>query len=275
MRLTVGNSDNRNGFDPTVPAVRSAIRIVEYVSLEGSSRGAVVAEALGLNRSTCHGILKTLVNGGFLDFDDATKEYRLGPVLVALGARAWEEADYVRIVRPCLLKWVANRRPTIFLARLLPTGEFIVLDKADSPGVLKVTVGVGERFPPTAPAMSKAYLAFLPETDARLALEAFSHERFTSETITDVDAFLAELADVRARGWSVSRAEYYRATNAVAAPVFDPHRHVAFVLCSLAADGVLPLDELPEHGDALRALADEIGEALFLGRGLAETLAQR
>ncbi len=254
-----------------VPSVRSAIRLIQYVAEHPDTRGRDAARALELNPSTCHDILKTLVNGGMLEFDVATKRYRLGPTLVALGGRAWEETDYTRVTRPLLEQWVAETRFTVFVVRPLPNHEFVVVDKVASPHNIKVTVDLAERFPLTTAAIGKAYLTCLPREQAAALLEQAGLPAFTPWSITDVADFLAEVDQARVRGWSEARQEYFSFTNAVAAPIRGPHQRAELIVCSLAATTDMSSDRLEHHGRAIRQLANLIGEAVRSGAPRAHT----
>lgn len=71
-----------------VPAVARAIKILRYVARQGD-QGASLAQihrVLGLHKSSCHTILKTLEHFGFLDYLPISKKYRLGNALSALGS---------------------------------------------------------------------------------------------------------------------------------------------------------------------------------------------
>ncbi|MDR7482995.1 MAG: FAD binding domain-containing protein [Armatimonadota bacterium] len=64
-----------------------AVAILRYLERRGS-RGASLAQihrVLGLNKSTCHNLLKTLTALGFVEFAPASRRYELGPALFLLG----------------------------------------------------------------------------------------------------------------------------------------------------------------------------------------------
>src|SRR5262249_29673959 len=74
----------------------------------------------------------------------------------------------------------------------------------------------------------KALLAWLPEDDFDAALPA-RLERFTDTTITTRAVLHTELAQVRGRGYAVSRGELEPALWGVSAPVLSAGRPVAIV----------------------------------------------
>jgi len=244
------------------PAVDAAVRILDYVGRRGTARGREFALALGLNASTAHNVAKALVRGGLLDYDTETKLYCLGPVLYALGVRAWDAgADVITAARPLLREWVASTRFVVFLARLLPVGEIIVVEKEESSQRIKVTVDVGERFPLSAAALGKAFLAWMEPGEREARLKKLSLRAYTEKSIADLADFRKELERARSLGWSESHAEYYSSSNAVAAPIFDRSGRVSYVVCSLAATSDMREEDLPRYGRAIADLATRIGEA--------------
>jgi carbon-monoxide dehydrogenase medium subunit len=73
-----------------VPAVARAFRILRYLDQQGG-RGAPLAQihrALGLNKSTCHNILKTLEQSGVVDYVPLTRRYTLGSFAFTMGGAA-------------------------------------------------------------------------------------------------------------------------------------------------------------------------------------------
>jgi len=55
---------------------------------------------LNLNKATCHAILTTMANYGFLVQDPKTKAYRLGPSIIAAGNAAFAQFPVLEYARP-------------------------------------------------------------------------------------------------------------------------------------------------------------------------------
>lgn len=243
------------------PAVDAAVRILDYVGRNGTARGREIALALGLNPSTGHNVAKALVQHGMLEYDAASQLYALGPVLYALGARTVQASNgVVAAARPLLREWVASTRFVVFLARMLPSGEIIVIEKEESSQRIKVTVDVGERFPLSAAALGKVFLAWMEPGERELRMKRLSLPSYTYRSIVGLPEFRKELERVRSSGWSESCAEYYSSSNAVAAPIFDRSGRVSHVVCSLAALTDMREEDLTRYGRALADLAARISE---------------
>jgi DNA-binding IclR family transcriptional regulator len=243
-----------------VPAVVTAMRILDYLASHDGASGTAVRQALELNASTCHNTLKTLARGGYLSFDEASKQYRLGPSLVAAGVKAYSEESLLATARPALRKWVQDTSFTAFVAKPLPDWSSVIVDKIESTRRIKVTVEVGQRFPADAAVIGKIFLAHLDVDE--LDIVRVELGRYTENTIHDIHAWRDELARVRELGWSESRGEYYGGGNAVAAPIFDPLGKVVAVVGSLAASSDLADSQLADFGRSIKATAATISDRL-------------
>ncbi|MEX2255086.1 MAG: helix-turn-helix domain-containing protein [Acidimicrobiia bacterium] len=90
-------------------------------------RFAELARAGELSQGTCHAILLTLTDAGYVVRDDATRAYTLGPALVALGAAASASFPEVRAAAPDLAALAAGTGFAVSAARVVD-GAITVLD---------------------------------------------------------------------------------------------------------------------------------------------------
>ena len=74
---------------------------------------------------------------------------------------------------------------------------------AESPHMMRLAARVGERGLVHSTALGKAMCADLPEDRVRSILKVNGMPPYTEATITDPDAYLAELQRVRDQGWAV------------------------------------------------------------------------
>jgi DNA-binding IclR family transcriptional regulator len=87
------------------PAER-VVRVLEALRAhpDDGLRFADVARAAAVSQATCHAILASLTDAGYVARDEATKTYSLGPALVPLAAGASRTLRVGQIVRPALDK---------------------------------------------------------------------------------------------------------------------------------------------------------------------------
>jgi IclR family acetate operon transcriptional repressor len=241
-----------------VPAVAASVRILEMLAAEWPSAvspGRMVGE-LELNRSTCYNILGTLQGMGWAANMGDRAGWTLGPRLLSLtGANSTLSAVVVQDVLDELSR---DLGVVVCAAERDGAGGYIVTAKAERRTGVRVTVGVGDRFPFGAPALMQAFEAWTPEDQVERLLSKRSIDAFTEHTVTDVDGIKEVLRGVRARGYSKSLRQYDLAQGAVATPVFDGRGRVNLVLMALAFSSELNEETADAFGSALRDGADRV-----------------
>jgi IclR family acetate operon transcriptional repressor len=222
-----------------------------------------IARQTGLNLTTAHRLVRTLVHEHFMEQDPANEQYRLGPALAVLGRRAVEGSGIDRA-----------RSTTERLSEV--TGESVSVGVRGSGGVMVVLQSssrhalrfehpAGGAIDVHASAMGKVLLAFGETAPATAIRELGALTRFTSSTITTHAAMLTELDKVRAEGFATNRQERYDGVCGVAAPALDA-AGVARLAIGIQGPSVRLADErLLELGPLLVETGREVAELVLAG----------
>jgi DNA-binding IclR family transcriptional regulator len=120
---------------------------------------------------------------------------------------------------------------------------------------------VGERAPAHCTGLGKALLAHLPEETVRQSF-AGGLRSYTSKTITRMDAFLPELANVRQAGYAIDDEEHEQGVMCIAAPVFDSHTAVAAISIAGPAERIREGIRHKDLTAAVLAAAEEVSTRL-------------
>ena len=240
--------------------VQSVARAADLLKALGAHGGPAtvfdLADRCGLNRSTAWRILATLEDEGLVERDPATGRYEIGYALVALGAAAGHD-PLIRRAHPALRALAEACLETASLA--VPRGmQLVYVDQVQAPHVMAAD-WLGRATPLHATSTGKALLAWLSEDDIGAALPG-RLERFTDTTITTRPVLRTELAQVRARGYAISRGELEPALWGVSAPVLDGGRPVA-VVSVWGVESRIRARGLDALGARTLAAADEIAAA--------------
>lgn len=241
-----------------VPAVNAAIRILERIA-EDSPRSVspgVLATELGLNRSTCYNILATLERAGWATNMGNRHGWTLGPGL--LGLTGVSQQSVQAVVQEEIDSVSRRLGYVVFAAQQDGSGGYTVIATSEQRRGVRVTVDVGDRFPFSAPALMHAFYAFVDEEEFTRTLRGRKVERFTEFTVVDPDALRAELARVRAQGYSTSIRQFNLAQGAAAAPVFEHSGRPSMLLGALGFSSQLDESNVDEVGEILRECADRI-----------------
>jgi DNA-binding IclR family transcriptional regulator len=177
-----------------------------------------LAAAMRLPRSIVQRLLYTLEAEGFLERHPSGVGYRLAIKLWGLGCAAIRRFDVRDAARPAL-EALAAKSSEMTKIGVLDRHDVVYVDGIDCQHPVRAYVPIGGRAPAHSVATGKAILAFLPSE--RLADIAATMKRYTRRTVVGRDAFAAEIAQIRRRGYAVNRGEWEDGVGAIAAPVLD------------------------------------------------------
>jgi DNA-binding IclR family transcriptional regulator len=243
-----------------VPAVMNAVRLLERIARDWPEPvpSGVLIEDLELNRSTCYNILGTLQRAGWAATRGDRAGWWLGPRLLAMVDTS---QDWTREVVQQELDDLSKRLGSLtFAVRRHGPAEYAVLAKADRAQGVRITVGLGDTFPFSAPAIMRAFVAWSDPSEVDRLIDKNGLTAFTPETVVDRDALRGVLAETRERGYGVSIREYDLGQSGVSAPVFDERGRVTMVLCSLAFSSELDEPAVKKAGELIRECAQRITE---------------
>lgn len=182
-----------------------------------------LARTLGLAKGTTHGILRTLVNAGFIDQDDQTSLYDIGRALLELGSTRLDRNE----LRSRALNWsdaLAAHTGEAVLVAVLEGGEAVIAHHVFRPDTSVQDLRTGSCLVLHATAHGKILLAYDPRAVRRLP--GHRMESLTYRTITDRSRLLRDLADIRDQGSASAVEEAEPGTAGIAAPVRDKDGYV-------------------------------------------------
>jgi DNA-binding IclR family transcriptional regulator len=100
----------------------------------------------------------------------------------------------------------------------------IYIDKIEPARSVRMITRIGASNPVHCTSVGKAILAFLPEERITDILSRLRFDRYTSRTITTVEALRAEIEKTRRRGYAVDDEEFEEGLRCIAVPVLDAQR---------------------------------------------------
>ncbi|MGI5130518.1 IclR family transcriptional regulator [Pseudonocardia sp. CA-107938] len=203
-----------------------------------------LARRCGINRATAWRLLKTLQARGLVTLDESTQRYAVGMTAVELGAAAGPDS-LVAVAHPELERICRETGETASLA-VPGIGGLTYVDEVRPHAVLAAS-WLGVSVPAHATSTGKALLAFLP-TDQTRRLIGGTLTAYTSTTITDPDALVAELAATRARGYGTCAGELEASLYGVSAPVLDRAGRPLAVLSIWGPQDRVRVELFPELG---------------------------
>ncbi|MBX3653094.1 MAG: helix-turn-helix domain-containing protein [Ramlibacter sp.] len=175
-----------------------------------------VAERSGLTRAGARRILLTLQALGYVQTDG--RLYRLTPRILDLGFAYLSSMPIWNLAEPVMESLVARVKESCSAAVLDATDIVYVL-RVPTHKIMSISLGVGSRLPAYCTSMGRVLLADLPEAELVARLEASDRQPLTRNTVTDIDALLARVAQVRRQGWCIVNQELEEGLISLAAPI--------------------------------------------------------
>ncbi|MEW6082330.1 MAG: IclR family transcriptional regulator [Bacillota bacterium] len=203
-----------------VQSVDRALMLMEALASEGRPMGLVeLAQAVGLETTTVHRLLHTLIERGFVRQDSERGKYELGLKAFHVGNAVTYIAQLRKILRPYLERLVQDTGETSNLA-VSDGWDGIYIEQIPGSQFLRMSTEVGRRVPLHSTAVGKALMAWLPQEEIEAFIKSNGLRRLTPNTIVEPAVFKAELERVRAQGYTLDLEEFELGANCIGAPVF-------------------------------------------------------
>ena len=194
--------------------LRAAASQADGETASGRARGA------GLPWATAVRLIKTLEAEGFLYRLPQTDRYVLGLDFDRLARSGNHGRVVAAMALPALERLAQDVGETVFLTLVHPDGRLEVVEQVDIQRFVRTTDYAGSPYPLHASSVGKLLLATYDEPRFEELL-AERLPRYAEATITDASDLRAEIARVRASGWSAAVDELEEGLAAVSAGVRD------------------------------------------------------
>lgn len=205
------------------------IAVIESFLVNPRQTLSAVSVACGMEPSTATRYLRQLVAHGWLERDDETRTYSLGARLVEIGKAARTAHPLRRTVLPYMQDLLSRFDETVNLA-VHQSGEIVIIEALESGRSIRRGATVGDRDGWFVSSLGKSILAHLPEDQVLALLAAHPPQRLTEHTLVSREAILADLTDVRARGFALDDEEAEIGLKCVGVPLRDYHGRITHAL---------------------------------------------
>ncbi len=260
METSADKAESRHG-EPGTGTLDLALRVVEYLAYQsGPTPLGVIAAAFGASKSTVYRHLQTLQRHGFVRHDVTTGAYDIGVKMMVLGEASRSRFDIVSTARPELIQLRDATGQAVTICTLIDD-EVVVLELTQGRTVIEFATRPGTRMALHASAHGKVWLAFGPDT-LLSKLASGPLQAWTPQTLTDVDALVRDVEQVRARGWSEAPDEVISGVNALAAPVRNHHGALIASIAIVGAKQFIPAEPGPGQIKAVLETAARISKTM-------------
>jgi DNA-binding IclR family transcriptional regulator len=185
-----------------------------------------ISELTKLPMSTCHRIIGTLEEGGFLS-KGSDRKYRVGTKLWTIAQHAPLSERLRESALPTLARLYEETGENVTLA-VLDRGQALYVDRLVGARSVPTISRAGGHLPLHTTGVGKVLLAYQPKK----AIEQYISRPLpkpTPQSITNPEALLADLDEVRARGYSITREEMTKGSGSIAVPIMRKGKCIAAV----------------------------------------------
>lgn len=200
-----------------VQTTHKSLDIVEKLSELGSAGVTELAEALGMNKSIVHNHLRTLEEREYVVVSDG--EYSLGLRFFQIGGKIRKDRKLYQRAKSEIDKTASDVQASANLA-VEENGKCVYLYRACEDQSIDLEFsyeGMYEHMHQTA--VGKAIMAYLPRERVESIVDRHGLPQRTEHTITDFDALMEDLSQVRERGYAIDDEESILGLRCVAAPI--------------------------------------------------------
>lgn len=193
----------------TIQSVDRALTLLEVIADESDGLTlSAIAERTGLNSSTCHHLISTLVQRGYLTHLSRSRGYALGSKIREINDSAKQAQEPSVLLREDVKALGARLGYGIQLAVLSDTSLMTKLSFAAPKQQVQEPDELEKMTALHATATGKAILAWVPDTELVRVISANGLNAYTPKTITSLSGVVEELRWVRRRKYAIDDEEF-------------------------------------------------------------------
>lgn len=234
------------------------------VLLGDEPRGASAAELsrrAELPFSTTYRLLGSLTRDGFVDYEPDGRRYHLGLRIFQLGQRVSNHHGFAGTALP-ILRRVTEETGEATILSVRDGNHHLTVNKVDGPQTFRVTSDPGHLGALHTTSVGKALVAFADDATRHQLVDELKLEPLTEFSITDREAFRAEIDLVRKRGYALMDQENELGMRAVAVPVFNTQGHAFASLATAVPVFRMTVEALEALVPLLQSAAAELSARL-------------
>jgi DNA-binding IclR family transcriptional regulator len=246
------------GADGSRQSVKSLFKMLEVLEAFTASDPELsvveIARRTGLPRTTVHRIVDSLRTVGFLEQDASRDHYRLGVKLFELGGLALMNLPLYREAPPFVDTLSKLTGEDVHLC-IFDGAQMVFVNRRKQVAQPHNTVILMEASPCHSTGVGKAALAFQSAAVIERIMRA-DLPRFTPNTIVEPKRLKAELAAIRARGYSVDDCEHEPEVRCVGAPIRNGAGRVFAAISATGPSRRVTAERVPELARAVMTHAE-------------------
>ena len=247
---------------PKVSSITRVLEIIEAVSYASKPLSPLeLSQELDIPKPTIHRLIQNLVDEGFVTVDIGGGIIP-GKRVRNLSVELWQQRQFFHERQMIINKLVEEIKETCGIATPYHM-DMVYTNRAQTSLPLQIYLPIGAKSPMWCTATGKLYLSQLSDTSRNKILQALPLDKFTKNTITDIDALNEELDRIAETGIGIDNEEFISEMVAVSVPILDKKSRYLASLYLHAPTIRVSLDDLLTHVPRLQTAAQDIQTLVY------------
>jgi DNA-binding IclR family transcriptional regulator len=248
-----------------VQSLIKSLAILEVLceSIEGMGVSEI-GERVGLNKSTVHRILTTLVHEGFVDQDQAKGRYRLSPKIFELSRKILNNIRPTKVIAPYLEKLAQTTGESARFAIIDKTNSrLVVSDEVLTSKPIKVRSHLGESLSLSHSAAGKMFLAGMSDEVIKEIMDHKGRKTILENEKYSFATLQKDLGTVREKGVAYEKTEEGdEMVISIAAPVRNEAGEIIAIVDVFAPAYRCTKDMIDKFSASVKDIASQISKKL-------------
>ena len=255
--------DPAASWAPTTGTVSRALRLLAVVAESGGVISVKqVAEEMHLPPSTAHRLLQLLKKEGFVEGHPGDRKYSIGPQFYRVAARIVNHVTPAELADPLLQGLAATYDETALFGLCASHQDtFSWVRRADGTQRLQYQIELRRPQSLVWGGSGRSILAHLPLDRVKALLASEGPSPGSGAPPPSLKVLLAQLGEIRDRGYAISEGERFPESRGISAAVFNAVGVIG-VICLTSPQSRPLIAPLAEIGPAVARAAEELSSLL-------------
>jgi DNA-binding IclR family transcriptional regulator len=201
--------------------IKKALGLLEYFSSSKPEINLIEFRGLsGFDKGTVHRYLTSLRYAGFLEQNQKTRAYRLGPAIIRLAAVREQTFPIVKIIAPHVDHLADTTQELVHASLAQPQGMSALYYKDGGYSGTRVGFEESEILPFHATSSGISMMAFGPSRILEVEITQ-TFQKFTDTTPVTVDSVKTLIKEAQQKGYAATNQTFEDDVYSIAAPFFD------------------------------------------------------
>lgn len=202
--------------------LKTPMRTLAILELIAESRNGLTFSEIqaksSLPKSSLHSLLNELVEGNYLEYNILLKQYFYGINLLKLGVSCISNCNILTDLKNELENISEETGETLHAAILSGRYASYILKIAGNEKSSIANVGI--KLPAHCTALGKVLLSSLDEKEIRNLFSNVILEKYTDNTLTDIDKIIEEINIVKRNQYAIEKGEISSTISCISIPIF-------------------------------------------------------